>query len=144
MRAVKRALDPHDLLNPGKVLARRARVRASPRGREDRRAAAQPSPARRGVLLHGDFDATIVTTSAPKIGAALHVRPTAVGLVITSYLVTLAVLIPLSGWLAPRYGPRPVFLSAITIFTLASLGCAASTSLGSWSRSASCRASAAR
>ena len=40
--------------------------------------------------------------------------------------MTLAVLIPLSGWLAARYGARPVFLSAIAIFTLSSLGCAAS------------------
>ena len=44
--------------------------------------------------------------------------------------MTLAVLIPLSGWLTARFGARPVFLTAIVIFTLASLGCAASTSLG--------------
>jgi EmrB/QacA subfamily drug resistance transporter len=83
-----------------------------------------------GCFFMEYFDATIVITSTPKIGAALHIRPAAVGLVITSYLVTLAVLIPLSGWLAARLGARPVFLAAITIFTLASIGCAASTSLG--------------
>ncbi|WP_390623880.1 MFS transporter [Fodinicola feengrottensis] len=48
----------------------------------------------------------------------------------TAYLLTLAVLIPLSGWLTARFGARPVFLSAIAIFTLASVACAASTSLG--------------
>ena len=67
-----------------------------------------------------------------------------IGLVITAYLVTLAVLIPLSGWLAARFGARPVFLTAIAIFTLASLGCAASHEPRSWSRCGSCRAPAAR
>jgi MFS family permease len=50
--------------------------------------------------------------------------------VVTSYLLTLAVLIPLSGWLTRRLGNRLVFLTAIAVFTLASVGCAASTSLG--------------
>src|SRR6185312_5183302 len=50
-------------------------------------------------------------------------------LVITAYLLTLAVLIPLSGWMTLRFGPRRVFLSAIAIFTAASLGCALSTTL---------------
>jgi MFS family permease len=50
-----------------------------------------------------------------------------VGLVIAAYLVTLAVLIPLSGWLAERFGARPVFVTAIALFTLASAACAAST-----------------
>jgi hypothetical protein len=49
--------------------------------------------------------------------------------VVTAYLLTLAVLIPLSGWLTRRYGNRMVFLAAIAVFTLASAGCAASTSL---------------
>ena len=48
---------------------------------------------------------------------------------IAAYLVTLAVLIPLSGWLAARWGARPVFLSAIALFTVASLACALSSSL---------------
>jgi EmrB/QacA subfamily drug resistance transporter len=52
-----------------------------------------------------------------------------VGVTITAYLLTLAVLIPLSGWVTERFGPRRVFLAAIATFTLASLWCAASTSL---------------
>ena len=48
-------------------------------------------------------------------------------LLVAAYLVTLAVLIPLGGWLAARWGARPVFLAAIAIFTVASLGCAVST-----------------
>lgn len=73
---------------------------------------------------------TIVVTAAPQIGRSLHAPATAVGLVVTAYLLTLAVLIPLSGWLTRRYGNRVVFLTAIALFTLASVGCAASVSLG--------------
>lgn len=76
------------------------------------------------------LDGTIVSTAAPQMGAALHVAPAAIGLVITVYLLTLAVLIPLSGWLAARHGPRRVFLTAITLFTLGSLACAATRDLG--------------
>ena len=82
-----------------------------------------------GCFFMENLDGTIVTTAAPKIGESLHVTPTAVGLVITAYLLTLAVLIPLSGWLTRRFGTRPVFLSAIAIFTVASLCCALSNDL---------------
>lgn len=73
------------------------------------------------------LDGTIVTTAAPRIGRALHVPSTSIGLIIAAYLVTLAVLIPLSGWMAERWGARPVFMSAIAGFTLASAACAVST-----------------
>jgi len=76
------------------------------------------------------LDGTIVTTAAPRIGAALHAPATEIGLVVTAYLLTLAVLIPLSGWLTRRLGNRVVFLTAIALFTGASVGCAASGSLG--------------
>ena len=83
-----------------------------------------------GCFFMENLDVTIVTTAAHRIGISLHVASTTAGLLITSYLLTLAVLIPLSGWLTARFGTRPVFLSAIVIFTLASLGCAASANLG--------------
>jgi EmrB/QacA subfamily drug resistance transporter len=76
------------------------------------------------------LDGTIVTTATPQIGRSLHAPAASVGLVVTAYLLTLAVLIPLSGWLTTRYGNRAVFLTAIAVFTLASVGCASSTSLG--------------
>ena len=76
------------------------------------------------------LDGTIVTTAAPRIGAALHAPATEIGLVVTAYLLTLAVLIPLSGWLTRRLGNRVVFLTAIVLFTGASVGCASSGSLG--------------
>jgi MFS family permease len=76
------------------------------------------------------LDGTIVTTASPQIGRSLHAPATEVGLVVTAYLLTLAVLIPLSGWLARRLGNRVVFLTAIALFTAASVGCAASVNLG--------------
>jgi EmrB/QacA subfamily drug resistance transporter len=72
------------------------------------------------------LDGTIVTTSAPKIAEALHVPAASISVVITAYLVTLAALIPLGGWLSSRFGARHVFLFAIALFTLSSLGCALS------------------
>jgi EmrB/QacA subfamily drug resistance transporter len=83
-----------------------------------------------GCFFMENLDGTIVTTAAPRIGRALHVPATSVGLVIAAYLVTLAVFIPLSGWITARWGARPVFLSAIVIFTLSSLACALSVNLG--------------
>jgi EmrB/QacA subfamily drug resistance transporter len=88
-----------------------------------------------GLLVAGCFfmeimDGTIVSTSAPQIGRALGVSSAAVGLVVTAYLVTLAVLIPMSGWLVSRLGVRRVFLASIVVFTGASVLCSTSTSLG--------------
>ncbi|QIY98438.1 DHA2 family efflux MFS transporter permease subunit [Streptomyces sp. S1D4-11] len=83
-----------------------------------------------GCFFMEMLDGTIVSTAAPQIARDLHTAPTSVGLVITAYLVTLAVLIPLSGWLTARFGPRRVFLAAITVFTLASLACALAPNLG--------------
>jgi EmrB/QacA subfamily drug resistance transporter len=93
--------------------------------------AADPLQRRVALLVAGCFfmenlDGTIVTTAAPRIGRALHVPATSLGLVIAAYLVTLAVLIPLSGWMADRFGARPVFLVAIAVFTASSLACAVS------------------
>lgn len=76
-----------------------------------------------------NLDGTIVTTAVPQIGESLNTTPGTVSLVVTAYLLTLAVLIPLSGWLTHRFGNRPVFLTAIAIFTLASLGCGLSQSV---------------
>src|ERR1700710_1102761 len=67
------------------------------------------------------LDGTIVITAAPSIADSLGVASTSISLVISAYLVTLAVLIPASGWGAARWGARPVFLTAIVIFTLTEL-----------------------
>ncbi len=76
------------------------------------------------------LDGTIVITAIPRISSSLGVSPGSAGLIVTAYLVTVAVLIPLSGWMTLRYGYRWVLLSAIAVFTLASLGCSASQSFG--------------
>ncbi len=76
-----------------------------------------------------NLDGTIVTTAAPKLRAALGVSSTAIGLLISTYLMTFAVVIPVGNWLMSRLGERRLFLSAIALFTLASLLCAASHNL---------------
>jgi MFS family permease len=86
------------------------------------------------LLVAGCFfmempDGTIVTTSAPQIASSLAVPANSVSFIVTAYTVTLAALIPASGWMSARWGARRVFLSAIGLFTLASLGCAVSGNL---------------
>jgi DHA2 family methylenomycin A resistance protein-like MFS transporter len=83
-----------------------------------------------GAFFLENLDGTIVTTAAPAMASSLRVPATAIGLVITAYLLTLAVLIPVSGWLTQRFGARRVFLTAIVLFTGASAACAASQGLG--------------
>jgi len=82
-----------------------------------------------GTFFMENLDGTILTTAAPSIGRSLGVPSVTVGITITAYLLTLAVLIPLSGWITRRLGSRRVFLAAIVIFTVASVLCALSTSL---------------
>ena len=83
-----------------------------------------------GCFFMENLDGTIVSTAAPTMGASLGVSATAIGLVVTAYLLTLGVLIPLSGWLTARLGPRTVFLAAIALFTAASAACAGAHDLG--------------
>ena len=82
-----------------------------------------------GTFFMENLDGMILTTAAPSIGRSFGVPSVAVGITITAYLLTLAMLIPLSGWITRRLGSRRVFLAAIAIFTLASVLCALSTSL---------------
>jgi EmrB/QacA subfamily drug resistance transporter len=82
-----------------------------------------------GCFFMENLDGTIVVTAIPRMSSSLHATAGATALVITSYLLTLAALIPVSGWLTARFGARRIFLTAISLFTLASLGCALSTSL---------------
>ena len=82
-----------------------------------------------GTFFMENLDGTILVTAVPSIGRDLGVPPVAVGVTITAYLLTLAMLIPLSGWITRRFGSRRVFLTAIVVFTLASVLCAASSTL---------------
>ena len=74
------------------------------------------------------FDATVVTTAAPRLAADLRVSLPSVGLLVTAYLTTAACLMPASSWLGARHGPRRVLCAAIGIFLLGSIGCAAAAS----------------
>lgn len=75
------------------------------------------------------LDATILNTALPAIAHSLNRSPLAMQSAIISYTLTVAMLIPVSGWLADRFGTRRIFMIAVTLFTLGSLACALSTSL---------------
>ncbi len=75
------------------------------------------------------LDTTILNTALPSMATALHVVPLSMKAVLTSYTLSLAVFIPVSGWVADRFGTRVVFTSAIGIFTVGSLLCGLSSSL---------------
>src|ERR1017187_5097097 len=69
------------------------------------------------------LDTTILNTAVPAISSALGVGPLSMKAVLASYTLSLAVFIPISGWMADRYGTRRVFASAIGLFTLGSFLC---------------------
>ena len=81
------------------------------------------------ALFMENMDATVISTSLPAIAADIGTNPLALKLAITTYLLSLAVFIPASGWTADRFGARTVFSAAIAVFILGSIGCALSSSL---------------
>jgi EmrB/QacA subfamily drug resistance transporter len=96
-------------------------------------------PARRvsrglALLVAGAFfmeilDATVIAPAAPHIAEDLDVPAVAINVAITAYVLTLAMLIPISGWLTDRFGARRIFVVAIAVFTCASAGCAVAVDL---------------
>ena len=81
------------------------------------------------ALFMENMDGTVLATSLPAIAHDLQQDPIVLKLALTSYMLTLAVFIPASGWVADKLGARTVFCSAIVIFTLGSILCGASSSL---------------
>lgn len=81
------------------------------------------------ALFMEQLDSTVIATSLPAIAADLHEDPISLKLALTSYLLSLAVFIPASGWFADRFGSRTVFRMAIVIFTTGSLLCGLAHSL---------------
>ncbi|ELQ6242647.1 MFS transporter [Cronobacter sakazakii] len=75
------------------------------------------------------LDTTIVNTALPSMAASLGESPLRMHMVIVSYVLTVAVMLPASGWLADRVGVRNIFFTAIVLFTLGSLFCAQSSTL---------------
>ncbi len=95
-----------------------------------------PTPAQRILpfivgcaLLMQMLDSTVVTTALPAMARDLGSDPISMNITITSYLIAVAMFVPVSGWAADRYGARKVFIAAIALFTLSSLTCALSSSL---------------
>lgn len=90
------------------------------------------SPA--ALLVAGAFfmeflDGTVIATALPDMAKSFGVEAVALNIGISAYLITLAVLIPASGWIADRFGARHVFALALAIFTLASVFCGLATSV---------------
>jgi EmrB/QacA subfamily drug resistance transporter len=82
-----------------------------------------------GTAFMEILDGTIIQTAAPAMAVDFGVRAVDINLAMTVYLLTLAVGVPVSGWLADRFGTKRIFCIAIVIFTVASALCAVSTSL---------------
>ena len=76
-----------------------------------------------------NMDSTVIATSLPAIAADLGTNPVALKLAFTTYLLSLTVFLPISSWLADRFGARTVFRLAVAIFTLASISCGFANSL---------------
>src|SRR5579862_4965807 len=75
------------------------------------------------ALFMESLDATILNTGVPTIAKALGIAPLSMKAALTSYTLSLAVFIPISGWMADRFGTRRVFFTAIGVFTIGSLLC---------------------
>lgn len=82
------------------------------------------------ALFMENMDSTVITTALPAIAHDLSVDPIALKLALTAYLLSLAVFIPISGWMADRYGARTIFRAAIIVFTLGSAACGFAQGLG--------------
>ena len=88
------------------------------------------------ALFMQSLDATILNTALPAISASLNESPLEMQMTIISYSLTVALFIPLTGWVADKYGTRNVFRVAVGIFVLGSVACAMANSLNAliWSR----------
>ena len=84
------------------------------------------------ALFMENMDSTVLATSLPAIARDIGENPLALKLAFTSYLVSLAIFIPISGWVADRHGSRTIFAAAIIVFMGGSLLCAASSTLAAF------------
>jgi EmrB/QacA subfamily drug resistance transporter len=81
------------------------------------------------------LDTTIIATALPQMAKSFHVGPNEVSLGMTAYMLTMAVFIPVSGWIADRYGSRTVFAAAVVNFAVASASCGFSNGVASFTGS---------
>ncbi len=82
-----------------------------------------------GAFFMENLDGTIIATALPQMARSFHVGAVNLNIGMTAYLLTLAVFIPISGWVADRFGARSIFAAAIATFTLSSLLCGLSHTL---------------
>lgn len=85
-----------------------------------------------GAFFMENLDATVIVTAMPQMASAFAVHPIDMNIGIFAYILTLTVFIPASGWIANRFGARNIFTAAMVIFTLASVCCALSTDLATF------------
>src|SRR5229473_2859016 len=81
------------------------------------------------ALFMENLDGTVIATALPQIAESFAVSPVHLSLAITSYLLSVAIFIPASGWMADRFGSRTVFRAAIAVFMLGSILCGLSSSI---------------
>src|SRR5438105_15861712 len=82
-----------------------------------------------GAFFMENLDGTVIATALPQMALSFRANPVDLNMGMTAYMLTLAVFIPVSGWIADRLGARTVFSSAIGLFTFASVLCGFSNSL---------------
>ncbi len=75
------------------------------------------------------MDSTVIATSLPAIAGDIGVNPITLKLALTSYLVALGVFIPISGWMADKFGAKNIFRIALLVFILGSVACSLSSTL---------------
>jgi EmrB/QacA subfamily drug resistance transporter len=83
-----------------------------------------------GAFFMENLDSTVIATAMPAMAGSFGILPIDLNIGMSAYVLTLGVFIPISGWMADRFGARTVFASAISLFTLASFLCGHSQSLG--------------
>src|SRR6187401_2229016 len=81
------------------------------------------------ALFMENMDSTVIATSLPAIATDIATSPIALKLALTSYLVSLAIFIPISAWVADKFGAKHVFRIAIAVFVIGSIACALAGSL---------------
>jgi EmrB/QacA subfamily drug resistance transporter len=82
------------------------------------------------ALFMQNVDSTVIATALPAMARSFHEQPVHMSVALTSYLISLSVFIPASGWVADRFGARDVFRAAILVFTVASVLCGIAPNLG--------------
>ncbi|HVZ13029.1 MAG TPA: MFS transporter [Bauldia sp.] len=82
------------------------------------------------AFLMEQLDQTVIVTAIPSMAESLHTTPLSLNLAITAYVLSLAMFIPLSGWMADRFGPRRIFALSLLVFTIGSILCGLATGFG--------------